>query len=68
MSKKLLSRPTCTSIFVTGTIQYSGTIIIEDERIDAVSEGAYIDKGSNVKVVKVEGVRIVVRAVTNLDK
>jgi membrane-bound serine protease (ClpP class) len=39
----------------------SGTILIENERIDAVSEGAYIDKGSKVKVVKVEGARIVVR-------
>jgi membrane-bound serine protease (ClpP class) len=46
----------------------AGTIFVGNERIDAVSEGAYIDKGSKVKVVKVEGARIVVRAVTDLEK
>ncbi|OLS40747.1 nodulation protein NfeD [Bacillus sp. MRMR6] len=46
----------------------SGTIIIEDERIDAVSEGAFIDKGTKVKVVKAEGARIVVREIPNLEK
>ncbi|MDG5470856.1 nodulation protein NfeD [Jeotgalibacillus sp. ET6] len=39
----------------------SGTIVIDDERIDAVTEGGYIDKEKQVKVVKVEGSRIVVR-------
>ncbi|KSU63743.1 hypothetical protein AS034_05745 [[Bacillus] enclensis] len=39
----------------------SGTIIIEDERIDAVTEGGYIAVNQQVKVVKVEGSRIVVR-------
>ncbi len=39
----------------------SGTIIIEDERIDAVTEGGYIAVNQKVKVVKVEGSRIVVR-------
>lgn len=41
----------------------SGTIIIENERIDAVSEGGYINKDQKVLVVKVEGSRIVVREV-----
>lgn len=41
----------------------SGTIVIEDERIDAVTEGGYIDKEKQVKVVKVEGSRIVVREI-----
>ncbi|MDZ5712213.1 NfeD family protein [Jeotgalibacillus haloalkalitolerans] len=41
----------------------SGTIIIENERIDAVSEGSYINKDQKVLVVKVEGSRIVVREV-----
>ena len=54
--------------YVLTVLRPSGTILIENERIDAVSEGAFIDKGSKVKVVKVEGARIVVRAVTNLDK
>lgn len=39
----------------------SGTIILDGERIDVVSEGNYIDAGKHVKIVKVEGSRIVVR-------
>ncbi|MEH7526180.1 nodulation protein NfeD, partial [Bacillus sp. JJ1503] len=39
----------------------SGTVVIEDERIDVVSEGAFILKDARVRVVKAEGSRIVVR-------
>lgn len=39
----------------------SGTIKLADERIDAVSEGRFIDNGKDVKIIKVEGSRIVVR-------
>lgn len=39
----------------------SGTIKLSDERIDAVSEGRYIEAGKDVKIIKVEGSRIVVR-------
>ncbi|GAA0482689.1 nodulation protein NfeD [Salinibacillus aidingensis] len=39
----------------------SGTAVFEDERLDVVSEGGYIEKDKNVKIVKVEGSRIVVR-------
>jgi membrane-bound serine protease (ClpP class) len=39
----------------------SGTVIVEDERIDAVSEGGYIKQGVQVKIIKAEGSRIVVR-------
>ncbi|RLQ98177.1 NfeD family protein [Falsibacillus albus] len=39
----------------------SGTIMIDDERIDAVSEGGYIGKDVSVIVMKVEGSRIIVR-------
>jgi len=49
-------------IAVTATaLRPSGTIRLGDERIDAVSEGRYIDKGKSVKIIKVEGSRIVVR-------
>lgn len=41
----------------------SGTIIINNERIDAVSEGGFINSGDKVVVIKVEGVRVVVRQV-----
>ncbi|WP_370875607.1 NfeD family protein [Bacillus chungangensis] len=43
----------------------AGTITIDDERIDVVSEGGFLDKGISVKVIKVEGSRIVVRKVDN---
>lgn len=46
----------------------SGTIVIENERLDAVSEGGYIGKGSKVKVVRAEGSRIIVREIPNTDK
>ncbi|WP_428909173.1 NfeD family protein [Niallia sp. Krafla_26] len=39
----------------------SGTVIIGDERIDVVTEGSFITKGTSVKFIKVEGSRIVVR-------
>ena len=45
----------------------SGTAIINDERIDVVSEGGFIPKNTKVKVVKVEGARIVVRE-SNVNK
>ncbi|WP_342511270.1 nodulation protein NfeD [Sporosarcina sp. FSL K6-1522] len=39
----------------------AGTVELDGERIDVVSEGSYIDRGKNVTIVKVEGSRIVVR-------
>ncbi|MCL6571882.1 MAG: nodulation efficiency protein NfeD [Bacillus sp. (in: Bacteria)] len=39
----------------------AGTVIINNERIDAVSEGGFIEQNSIVKVIEVEGARIVVR-------
>ena len=39
----------------------AGTIELEGERIDVVSEGSYIDRGKSVIIVKVEGSRVVVR-------
>ena len=45
----------------------SGTVVIEDERIDVVSEGDFIVKDARVRVVKAEGSRIVVREIRKLD-
>ena len=42
----------------------SGTIEIDGDRYDAVSDGNLIDKGSTVQVLEVHGNRIVVEAVT----
>jgi membrane-bound serine protease (ClpP class) len=39
----------------------SGTAIINDERMDVVSEGTFIPKGSAIKVIKIEGIRVIVR-------
>lgn len=41
----------------------SGTVYIDKERLDVVSEGNYIDVNVTVEVVEVEGSRIVVRQV-----
>ena len=39
----------------------SGYIVIDGKKYDAVSEGEFIDKGSSLKVILVEGNRIVVK-------
>jgi membrane-bound serine protease (ClpP class) len=44
----------------------SGTIIVEDERIDVVSEGGFVPKGKKVRIVKTEGSRIVVREINEI--
>ena len=41
----------------------SGTVDFDGKRVDAVSEGQYIVKDARVKVVKIEGIRVVVREV-----
>lgn len=41
----------------------SGIGRFEDEQLDIISEGSFIDKGKKIKIVKVEGVRVVVREV-----
>ncbi|KUO57962.1 MAG: hypothetical protein APF84_16375 [Gracilibacter sp. BRH_c7a] len=39
----------------------AGSAIIDGERVDVVSEGSYIEKGASIKVIAVEGTRIIVR-------
>ncbi|MFJ8063053.1 nodulation protein NfeD [Psychrobacillus sp. NPDC096426] len=41
----------------------AGTIRIDNERIDAVSDGSFVAKDKHVTIIKVEGSRIVVREV-----
>ncbi|MDF9760520.1 membrane-bound serine protease (ClpP class) [Peribacillus simplex] len=41
----------------------SGTALIKDERVDVVTEGSFISKGSTIMIVKVEGSRVVVREI-----
>jgi membrane-bound serine protease (ClpP class) len=51
----------------TGTaltrLRPSGTAVINGRRVDVVSEGMMIERGQPVRVVAVEGLRVVVRAV-----
>ncbi|WP_425542382.1 NfeD family protein [Lentibacillus halophilus] len=39
----------------------AGTAVFQDERLDVVTEGGYIGKDKRVNVIRVEGVRVVVR-------
>jgi membrane-bound serine protease (ClpP class) len=39
----------------------AGKVMVDEEIVDAVSEGSFIQKDQHVKVIKVEGSRIVVR-------
>ena len=41
----------------------SGTVIIDNERYDVVSEGGFVNANSTVQVIAVEGTRIVVREI-----
>ncbi len=41
----------------------SGVALINGQRVDVVTEGGLIERGAAVKVVTVEGARIVVREV-----
>ncbi|MBB6454318.1 membrane-bound serine protease (ClpP class) [Salirhabdus euzebyi] len=43
----------------------AGTAEFEDERLDVVTEGGYVQAGKSVKIVKVEGSRIVVRELSS---
>ena len=45
------------------TLRPSGTAVISGKRIDVVTEGPFIEPGTPVKVVTVEGMRVVVRSV-----
>jgi len=54
-------------LHATGTaltqLRPSGIANLAGQRVDVVTEGGLIEKGTAVKVVAVEGARIVVRAV-----
>jgi membrane-bound serine protease (ClpP class) len=51
----------------TGTaftnLRPAGTALINGQRVDVVTEGQMIERGASLKVVAVEGMRVVVRAV-----
>jgi membrane-bound serine protease (ClpP class) len=41
----------------------AGTVVVDGKRIDVVTSGELVARGSKVKVVKVEGNRVVVKAI-----
>lgn len=43
------------------TLRPAGTAELNGKRVDVVSEGGFIEKGQPVKVVRIEGLRVVVR-------
>ncbi len=45
------------------TLRPSGSLRLDDEFIDVVTEGSYIEKGTPVKIIKASGGRVVVRAI-----
>lgn len=45
----------------------AGTAWIGDRPVDVVSEGLFLEKGQKVRVLKVEGMRVVVRPVFDED-
>ncbi|MBH0168665.1 nodulation protein NfeD [Fictibacillus sp. 18YEL24] len=47
------------------TLRPSGSLKLDDEFIDVVTEGSYIEKGTPVKIIKASGGRVVVREIEN---
>ena len=45
------------------TLRPSGTAEINGKRVDVVTESEYVEKGKKIKVLSVEGIRIVVREI-----
>ncbi|MCD4785239.1 MAG: NfeD family protein [Candidatus Eremiobacteraeota bacterium] len=43
-----------------------GVALINDERVDVTTSGEYIQKGTRVQVVKVDGMKVVVKSVEEL--
>lgn len=52
----------CTGVTIT-QLRPSGTAFISGKRVDVVTEGGLIEQGASIKVVAVEGLRVVVREV-----
>lgn len=52
----------CTGVTIT-QLRPSGTAFINGKRVDVVTEGGLIEQGASIKVVAVEGLRVVVREV-----
>ena len=51
----------------TTHLRPAGMAKIDSERMDVVTEGTFIDKGKRIKVVEVEGNRVVVREIESAN-
>lgn len=53
----------------TGTaltpLKPSGTVLIEGQRVDVVTDGTYVDRGVSIRVIQEDGSKIVVRPQPN---
>jgi membrane-bound serine protease (ClpP class) len=49
------------------TLRPAGSIMFGDERIDAVSNGTFIDAGKTVRIIEVEGHRVVCEEVPDAE-
>ena len=45
----------------------AGTIFVNEQRLDAVSNGTYIDKGTPILIVEIEGHRVVVEPLGQVE-
>lgn len=43
------------------TLRPAGTAEIGDQRVDVVTDSQYVEKGTKIKVIKVEGIKVVVK-------
>ena len=46
------------------SLRPSGTVLINDERVDVVTGGEYVEKDEKIQVISVEGRKIVVRKIS----
>lgn len=61
-SEELIEFLGLTGMAVTD-LRPAGTAVIDNRRVNVVSRGEYIDKGTNILVLEVEGNRVVVKQV-----
>ncbi len=52
----------CTGVAIT-PLRPSGTGLINGKRVDVVTAGGFIERGASIKVIAIEGARVVVREV-----
>ena len=53
----------CITGYTTSDFIPAGIITLDDKRIDAVSDGTFILRNKKVKILEVEGSRVVVREI-----